>query len=62
MNRLITSITATARLWSHEHLKLYIQQLTDQIDDMKLLLKELSQVEREKQKEINKKLESGPRG
>jgi chaperonin cofactor prefoldin len=55
-------LIAVAKKWPHDQLKEYIENLEGQIEELKELVRELRAVERQKQKEINRKLESGTRG
>jgi hypothetical protein len=57
------SLLRIAEAWQLEHLKNYIDNLESQVNDIKDLLKALREIERKKQKAVNRKLrESGPRG
>lgn len=62
-NYIKQSLVNTAKLWPKSHLDDYIKNLEEQVHQIKELLYELRLLQKQKQKEIDKKLrDSGPRG
>ena len=60
-----SSLLNVARLWPKEHLDGYIEQLDEQIADLRDFVKQLKVIQKEKQKEIDRKLsrkDTGVRG
>ena len=60
-----SSILNTAKMWQKEHLDAYIEQLDEQIADLRDFVKQLKIIQKEKQKAIDRKLsrkDTGVRG
>lgn len=62
MAKSLDLLIAVAKKWPQDQLQSYIGQLDDQVDELKELLRALRALERQKQREINRKLDSGTRG
>ncbi len=62
MAKSLDLLIAVAKKWPNDQLQTYIGELEDQVDDLKELLRALRNIERQNQKDINRKLDSGTRG
>ena len=59
----MTSLLDVAEKWPKEHLDDYIKNLEEQINNIRELVIKLKEIQRKKQKQIDRKLrESGARG
>ncbi len=62
MSRSRELLLAVAKSWPVEILKDYINQLEEQVEDLRGLVRELKVLLKAKEKAIKAKLDSGPRG